>query len=612
MGIIGTASAAWCLLWGGLQEPGPEPEVGPPQTFLSAVAAERGWRLELGTGGRWLLYSNVDPRLMRSAVELIDHFFRRLDETFPASAEAEPVVAEPVILLFLNSKADQDAVCEAIGAQWSHLGDWAQGARAFPYFDLFATPLVLVRHDPSMASIQRPEVKLAHMAVPLELARRFGRLPFWVGEAIGYALQEEKLGAVYGYTMKKAEVFEEDFHVTWRQRAHAALVQPMAVTQLMADARQDFDRQRAYTLMGVARYWLSQNPQGLAAFVAAAAAERPQKANDHEYEPSPSLQAQWLEQACGAGWLQQAAAANPEVAAVDGQTALAADIREALEAAVKAGQLKPYSSKSKRFILWSDFEAKPAQSAVKACEELLRHLDGALGADAAAGTGTPMDLFLVREGAAYEGLCDALAAAHPGQSVYLRNAKQSTGFTLQDHWVSTYFHDVKVQEEGDPKHSIVHNLAHLELYRRYGSLPLWLAEGIACAGEDATLGAVYGNWYRDEFVYSISHGAWREASATIVTGNAYDLDDLFGYAAQDYHDDLAHFAFAFAVYGLEKEPKALAAFLAGLQEERNDTWTGAGRFEPPSARLDALARSTFGADFAKKFEKYWKAPPKRK
>ncbi|TAH35073.1 MAG: hypothetical protein EYC70_14910 [Planctomycetota bacterium] len=602
IGLVAPAVLAGAALAG---QGDPAPPV--PDNFLAPLAAERGWRVEASTDGSYVLYASMDPPRMRAAVDLIDHFFRRLDETF-GEVPVAPAAA-PVLLAFLESREDQEAVCQAMGARWPHLREWAAASVAFPRLSHWNPLIALVRHDPGTAGIERPEAQLAHMAVQLELARRFGRLPFWVGEATGYALQVEKLGGVYGYTMPKAEVFGQDYALGWRQGACEALRKKPALATLVEDNTTRFDQERAYAQLGVARYWLGRAPQEFARFVTEMARLRPEEAPlDLAFEPEPERQVALLEQAFGADLAAKALEANPEAPLALGTTARAHELLAAVTAAAEQCKLTAYAGRSKRVTLWSDFRRKEAEDALADCEALLKRLDQALGAGPA--VEAPLLVFLVKERDGYAALCEAIALADSGLSRYMRDSQATTGFTVYEPPMTAYFHDVSVQEEARPDHSVAHNAAHLELARRYGPLPLWLVEGIACAGEEAALGEVYGNWYRDSFVYSVSHGGWRTESSQLVGDRQFSLRELYGYNARSYDDGLAHCAFAFAVYGLEKDSKAFADFLSALRAERERSWTGAGRFEPGAAQVEALAQQCFGPDFEKKFQEFWRKPPK--
>ena len=151
-------------------------------------------------------------------------------------------------------------------------------------------------------------------------------------------------------------------------------------------------------------------------------------------------------------------------------------------------------------------------------------------------------------------------------------------------------------------------LVHQELSRRFGSLPLWLAEGVACAGEERAFGEIWANWYRDSFVSVLAHGGWRNDASRLVAKNQRPLPDLYAYPARPFDEDLARFAFAFAVYGLEADREGFARLLAGMAEDSRAQ--GGGRYEPAPARVQELVSAAFGADFERDFRSWWAKPPK--
>ena len=308
-----------------------------------------------------------------------------------------------------------------------------------------------------------------------------------------------------------------------------------------------------------------------------------------------------------AATLLLAALQDPATPSVDQQVAAAA---EHVAAAVddflgsRRSRMKRYASKDDRLVLWTDFPARDAKKALERSTGILGRLDASLGAPEDPAT-AQLRAVMVKRGKSYEALCEAVAEADPAQAGFMASSAETTGFTLYRPPVTVYFHDPKVQAEARPDHSVAHNLVHLELTRRFGQLPLWLKEGLACAGEEGAYGEVWAPWYRDGFVYAKSHGAWRDQCRERAPGLAGRLERLFRYTARPYEDDLAHDGFAFATWALEEQPAGLAAFLERLRGEYAANQKEGGRFQPDPAKVLDFAAASFGADWRERLEAWW-------
>jgi hypothetical protein len=271
--------------------------------------------------------------------------------------------------------------------------------------------------------------------------------------------------------------------------------------------------------------------------------------------------------------------------------------------------LKTTDTGGGRLRLASDFGAAEVKEAVKRTEGLLARLDRALGAP-----DQPEDArltgFLIRDPAVYAELCALIARTAPSQADFMERSEDTAGFTLYAPPLTAYFADPRSQEEARSDHSLAHSIVHLEMWRRYGALPLWLTEGIACAGEDGAWGEVWAYWYRDGFVAASSHGDWRGQQTQKIVAKQKDLRGLFAYPARPFEEERALLAFAFATYGLDAEPEAFGAFLTALQSAYQTGQPQGGRPQLDAEMVEALLQRTFGGDFLKRFQVWWKKPPK--
>lgn len=275
-----------------------------------------------------------------------------------------------------------------------------------------------------------------------------------------------------------------------------------------------------------------------------------------------------------------------------------------------------YVSEDGRTQIYSDFSKATAKKAFKRIESMLAKVNYALGVpDELEGLpegekARPLVGFMIHKRAVYEQLCDTVSQAGPSQAGFMETSKNTTGFTIFAPEVTVYFHDLAVQEEARPDHSVGHNLVHMDLHRRYGILPLWLRESIATAIEDMATGEVYAPWHLNGFVYSDSHKKWREKATMKGVERATNLNSLFTYKANPYRDDLAHLGFAFATYTLIEEPEALIAFMEAMEIEYEENYDRGGRPDFGIELYQEFLDASFGPEFMGRFHKWWEKPLK--
>lgn len=283
-------------------------------------------------------------------------------------------------------------------------------------------------------------------------------------------------------------------------------------------------------------------------------------------------------------------------------------LRAVLERLAETTDLRLHESRKGEVLLLSDGRGRKLRAALQGMETVLKLLERSLGP--ARPSEEPLVTFLIYDREDWEAFLEALAEHLPGQAPLLRSYRETTGFTFYRPALTGVFHDVRVQEEARPEQAVAHNLVHLVLYRRYGLLPLGLAEGIATALEEMTFGSVYGNWNREGFVAAASHSSWRSRASRLVARERLPLEELYAYSADPYDDRLAHAAFAFALYGLEKDRKGFQALLELLAREYDARQAGSGRV-PAVEDMERWVEEAFGPDFEQAFRKWWRKPPRR-
>jgi hypothetical protein len=275
----------------------------------------------------------------------------------------------------------------------------------------------------------------------------------------------------------------------------------------------------------------------------------------------------------------------------------------------KQSKLKQTEGAEGRLHIWSDFAAGEAKEAAKRSAGLLDRLDRALGAPEPQER-TELTGLMLRDPALYRELCGVIAAAAPSQAAFMERSLGTAGFTIYAPPLTVYFHDPKSQDEARPDHSLAHNFTHLELWRRHGTLPLWLTEGLACAGEDGAWGEVWAYWNRKGFVAAKSHSEWRGKKTQTLVKELMNLRPILMYSAEPFDEDLALLSFAFATYGLDAEPEKFGAFLRLLEGAYQANHPQGGRFELPPEEYERLLNQAFGEDFLARFQLWWLKPPK--
>ncbi|KAA3608104.1 MAG: hypothetical protein DWQ01_13600 [Planctomycetota bacterium] len=582
-----------------------------------SLAGREGWRRVEAQDGRWVLYLHVDKKRSTEAIDLLVRGHERLDQVL--GAPQQQATDQPVVLVYNDHRDAQATVLDELARQWPHLASWAQSIKAFPKF-LHWNPLIgLLRHDRSTAGVKRPEADLVQFAVHLELVRRYGSVPFWIGEALGYGLQEELLGGVYGVSNRRELVdLSEDYHQGWRLAAKNALALEgtLHLAQVAGTRSSDFLDEQAYQRFAVAVWWLSGQDQSgslgsLGTFLDALAAERGLGFPlDQDYAADTQTQESLYQEAFGDQAWSEVEDFWQKTATRGGPDGISLQVLAAVQGVVDEFKIKDYASRPVSLDLYSDFRSKDAKQALKKTETVLKRLEKSLGK--AQYGDLRIQALMLRGEEAYYALCDAIAVADPSLADYMASCKtQRAGFTLPRQAVTVYFYDTKYVEEARPAHSLAHNVIHKELQLRFGTLPLWLTEGIACAGEEGAFGEVWANWYRDGFVATVSHAGWRNRASNLVKRQSVDLEDLYAYNATRYNDELAHLAYAFATYGLDKDSKGFSRFLSRLVDIYHEEGTPGQRFLPPVSTVEIAALESFGEDFEDRFTRYWSRPPKR-
>ncbi|MBO45715.1 MAG: hypothetical protein CMJ96_02350 [Planctomycetes bacterium] len=589
------------------------------------------WKKVSDPLGRWTLWSSVKPDLAKETADLLNRTYARLDTCFGNSGLEQ---ALPITLVLAGSIKRQDQVADALhrAFQKDHQRKWIEEGRMWPNMLNRELLFALVRNDQSTKLIKRPEVQLMHFAVHLEFTRRFSAFPAWLPEAVSYGLQDELVGEIYGYSNREGwEELSDDYHSAWREKTADLLnAESPQLPSLFGGVNQPFDQKRAYERLAFGLWLINQPPEVLYSLSLTLIAKRSRLLSpNNECGINDATQVLVLRNTLDGNPIPRIIKYWDSVSLAGGPRARRASAIATIENVVGERGLLALVDKKGSFRLITDLNKNAASKVLADISTGVRILEKTLGKLPLDEGETPPTVFLLHDGANYRYLCDEAAKATPGIAGYLRVAKESVGFTLPRLPFTAYFEDKTTQEESNPTLSALHNIAHLWLRKAYGELPLWLKEGIATGLEEKVSGTVYGNWNVGGFIWQWTHGSWRKRAKEFVTGTddvveAYDwtdtplgteppmvkmvrptLFDLYSYRATTYREEMAHMAFAFAIYGLEKNPGGLKKFCKNLKKEYDANWITVGRFEPSAEWTEGAVLKAFGKNYYEKFPEWW-------
>ncbi len=235
-------------------------------------------------------------------------------------------------------------------------------------------------------------------------------------------------------------------------------------------------------------------------------------------------------------------------------------------------------------------------------EGILAAFDQSLGKGS---DGTEMMICLLDSQEGMKRVCGMLGEALPEQQDYLAACADQPNFILYEPPIAVFVRDPE-QPEDHLSHAMVHGGMQIAIENRYGLLPLWLSEGLACVGEDHMDGRVLANWYRKGPV-DADRMEWRDEETRSLVSRAGDLlPRLVSYRAQDYDETLARLAYAFAAYAWEEVPERLNTLCRSLADLRQRTFHGGPFFEPDAGQVRALVEEAFGKDLEGALVGWWK------
>jgi len=105
-------------------------------------------------------------------------------------------------------------------------------------------------------------------------------------------------------------------------------------------------------------------------------------------------------------------------------------------------------------------------------------------------------------------LISQLAKEEPRLAEWSREASGLAGFHLLRPLCAGVVMQVKGNQEWSPEHEVANRTAKVLAQRRFGVLPYWFAEGLGWAAEWKHDKQLYCFSHRNEFIYTVEHGAW--------------------------------------------------------------------------------------------------------
>ena len=190
----------------------------------------------------------------------------------------------------------------------------------------------------------------------------------------------------------------------------------------------------------------------------------------------------------------------------------------------------------------------------------------------------------------YAALIEHLVEREPSLAAWAPAARASAGFVLESPPVGAWVSDVIAQEEWDPDGELVHRLTDLLLMRRFGRQPYWVAQGIAWAAEMELRKGIWCYPFRDEFVYTVEHGAWptdvRNRVKRDFKKESLGIADISGLKRGGWNGQAARMAYATMAWMLEHHHEELVAVLEDLRltyEQKSRVDLGGGSWERNTA-----------------------------
>jgi hypothetical protein len=181
--------------------------------------------------------------------------------------------------------------------------------------------------------------------------------------------------------------------------------------------------------------------------------------------------------------------------------------------------------------------------------------------------------------------------------------------------------DIEIGTVWRVDNEVVHRLARLLLYRRFGELPYWLELGLAWNVEQGVMGNLYSFPGREEFVSVDDHAGWRKELQRQFKSRRKQplrIEELAGWSAPQWNGNAAALAWGMGQFLAQEPPAKLAAALEELRLDMKDngvkvaedgSWQVVPGYKTPAERQHAILARHFGDDYLERagdFFRTWK------
>ena len=224
----------------------------------------------------------------------------------------------------------------------------------------------------------------------------------------------------------------------------------------------------------------------------------------------------------GAGQPGAATDAAPTVPGEAVAEAPAAAVGTSFLSAALPARFRRTTADDGRWIFFSTMSTEESRVAVELIERSYGRLDQVLGnraTGAAAATADPVVLAFVSSLEDQLEISGAVGKHKPELQEWVQEWGGMPQMTLWNPLLAIVRHDETMALVKRPELQIVHHLVHLELVRRYGSIPGWVPEALSYGLQDEITGEIYAYSNRGwEQLSEEYHQIWRENSSDLWTG----------------------------------------------------------------------------------------------
>ena len=248
-------------------------------------AASQGMRMDLNRDGRVVVLSDAARnRSNRTWEQRIEDTLDSCDELFPWTAPSEAPggidrgailgARNPgdglVVLVRLKDGAQRDALVNDLLLRYPVLSDWAPEARSNPSF-LLREPACAAWIEQGRNSVESASAECVNRLSHLLLQQRFGILPSWLEEGLGWTIEEEVNGRLAS-TPSIGDLprdfpnhgFERELETHFGRGQQS----PIAGADLLSWERGSWDERNAAMAWGACEHMRAMNPRAISGLCA--------------------------------------------------------------------------------------------------------------------------------------------------------------------------------------------------------------------------------------------------------------------------------------------------------------------------------------------------------